>query len=688
MNQPYHYPAGPTSVDPGILEPSAEFRKEVKRVIFSILMFIGSYILLCIGGFALAALSAYGGFLMLTNFPGLWTLIFGIGMAGLGILVVVFLVKFIFKTKKVDRSRMTEITEKDQPALFDFLKELAKETHTQLPKKVYLTPDVNASVFYDSGFWSMFFPIRKNLNIGLGLVNTVNVSEFKAVIAHEFGHFSQKSMKLGSYVYNVNHVIYDMLYDNRDYDETLETFSNISSIFGFFGLLTNGIVSVIKGILQQLYEVINKRYLALSRQMEFHADAVAASVTGSLPLISALNRLQIADQCLQKVLSLYGEWVPDGRKGLNIYTDQVVVMRQFSRDYNIGFDHNLLQISGETFERYNRSRVVVKDQWASHPSTADREAHLRQLNIAAAAVNDSAWTLFHDAEKLQQQMTISFYEGVSFQEGPHLMDAEAFERMFHERIDKYKYNKAYQGFYDDRALSTFDVDRVISEEPVPTELSEVITDSIRDLPNKIRSVETDIQMLENVLVSEGKIKTFDFEGTKHKASEAKRLIPQLKKELAALSENWIRADKAMFRLYYQKAKLAGRGDEAIAAYKKMLSVSGKAEGELKLLNSMIKEASQLFGQVTIGVATAVSNNMTREGSIVKDSIRQMLADAEYVSFYTLEDKTLLESFLKDRREYFFNTGLDGEAINLHMQAFHVYGRIISEHNFRVKKGDT
>jgi len=33
--------------------------------------------------------------------------------------------------------------------------------------------------FYNSSFWSMFLPVRKNLEIGLGLVNSINISEFK-----------------------------------------------------------------------------------------------------------------------------------------------------------------------------------------------------------------------------------------------------------------------------------------------------------------------------------------------------------------------------------------------------------------------------------------------------------------------------------------------------------------------------
>ncbi len=40
----------------------------------------------------------------------------------------------------------------------------------------------------------MFFP-TKDLVVGIGLINAFNISEFKAVVAHEFGHFSQQKHK-------------------------------------------------------------------------------------------------------------------------------------------------------------------------------------------------------------------------------------------------------------------------------------------------------------------------------------------------------------------------------------------------------------------------------------------------------------------------------------------------------------
>src|SRR5690606_38074555 len=161
------------------------------------------------------------------------------------------------------------------------------------PKKIYLSSDVNAFVSYDSSFWSMFFPVRKNLTIGLGLVNSVNLSEFKAVLAHEFGHFSQRSMKLGSYVYNVNRILYNMLYDNTGYANMLQGWSSIHDVFALFTRLTILIARGIQAILSGMYGFLNKKYSGLSLQMEYHADAVAASVSGSESLVTALRRLEL-----------------------------------------------------------------------------------------------------------------------------------------------------------------------------------------------------------------------------------------------------------------------------------------------------------------------------------------------------------------------------------------------------------
>ncbi len=142
-----------------------------------------------------------------------------------------FLFKFLFKQHKTDLSHLTEVTRIEEPAIFQMIEAIVKKLGTGFPKRVYFSASVNASVFYDSGFWSMFLPVRKNLEIGVGLINSVTEQELKAILSHEFGHFSQRSMKVGSYVYQVNKVIFNLLYDNESFDKTAENWSRIHYLY-------------------------------------------------------------------------------------------------------------------------------------------------------------------------------------------------------------------------------------------------------------------------------------------------------------------------------------------------------------------------------------------------------------------------------------------------------------------------
>ena len=188
-----------------------EFIAQTTKATISIVFFTLTYLLILLLAVVLTSLCIYGGIILMVTFPSLIAIVLGIGLGSMGILILIFLLKFIFKSHKIDRSHLYEIKKDKEPEIFNLIEEIVNKVGTSLPKKVYLSTDVNAAVFYDSSFWSMFIPIKKNLQIGLGLVNTVTKTELKAILAHEFGHFSQKTMKVGSFVYNVNRVIFNMI---------------------------------------------------------------------------------------------------------------------------------------------------------------------------------------------------------------------------------------------------------------------------------------------------------------------------------------------------------------------------------------------------------------------------------------------------------------------------------------------
>ena len=254
----------------------------------------------------------YGWITLTAELPMLIKIVFGILGGSFGILVLIFLLKFMFKSHKVDRSHLSEITQIEEPQLFGLINDIVKQVGTEFPKKVYLSNDVNAAVFYDSNFWSMFLPVKKNLQIGLGLVNTVSKEELSAILSHEFGHFSQKTMKVGSYVYNVNQIIYNLLFDNASYEKLVQSWVNVSGFLSVFSIPAIEIIEGFQWLLRLVYNVVNKSYMGLSREMEFHADEIAANITGFEPLKSSLLRMSLADYSFDCVLSFY-----EGRIGSN-----------------------------------------------------------------------------------------------------------------------------------------------------------------------------------------------------------------------------------------------------------------------------------------------------------------------------------------------------------------------------------
>ena len=476
----YHYPTSPAGVDVKLLAPSANFKKQVGRVAGSIVLFFIVYLLLVLAATALAVACFYFGAMLIIHLPRFFTIMIGLGMMALGVSVVFFLVKFIFSVSKNENASRIEIKEIEQPDLFSFIRQLSKETGTPFPKKIFVTSDVNASVSYNSSFWSMFFPVRKNLEIGLGLVNSVNISEFKAVVAHEFGHFSQRSMKLGSFTYNVNQVIYNMLYNNSGYTTFLNSWGSISSYTAIFANITVKIATAIQWVLRKMYGVINKSYFGLSREMEFHADAVSASVSGGNNLISALSRLELASGCYNSALNNAGDWLKEKKVTTNIFSNQLTILQSWAKEFKLPLKQGLPEVSFHFTQSFSQSRINYKNQWASHPTLEERKLHLDKAAVNVDPDDTTAWQVFTKIEMLQQQVTENLYKNAKQGEDLEKCDGTYFEELYTEKRESTFLPTAYKGFYDKRFINTKDwnFDSLINE-PVSRTIDELYNDYMK-----------------------------------------------------------------------------------------------------------------------------------------------------------------------------------------------------------------
>ena len=157
------------------------------------------------------------------------------------------------------------LADTEHPRLFSQLREIAAATEQTMPREVYLVGDVNAWVSSRGGV--MGFGSRRVMGLGLPLLQMLNVSEFRAVLAHEFGHYHGGDTKLGPWIYKTRASI----------GRTIQALAGHSSV------LTKPFLWYGNAFLKITH--------AVSRRQELAADALAARVEGPAALESGLKRI-------------------------------------------------------------------------------------------------------------------------------------------------------------------------------------------------------------------------------------------------------------------------------------------------------------------------------------------------------------------------------------------------------------
>lgn len=664
---------------------SGAFRKMTIRAVFAIILFIFTYLLLFTLAAGLTFASGFAGFVVISAIGlNYFSAAIGIGLVSVGVLILYFLIKFLFKQHKVDRTDLTELTREEQPELFAFIAGIVQEVGTTFPKKIYLSSDVNAAVFYDSSFWSMFFPVRKNLLIGIGLINTVSRLELKAILAHEFGHFSQRSMKLGSYVYNANQVIYNMLYDNESFHRVLQNWANISNVLYLFANISVRIVMGIQWILKKNYQLLNLNYMGLSREMEFHADEVAANVAGSQPLITSLLRIDLSDVSLQNVFDYYNQRVEKCVVTNNLYSQQALVMKVLADNARMPIVDGLPQVTLEHLSKYSKSKLVIKDQWASHPSTKDRVAALNRLNIQKEKeTNTPANSLLQGVETLQQSITARLFTAVTYA-APVVPEAdEQFITAYREAEISQSFPDIFNGYYDRWNPVVCKEEDVPGQTPLTFE--QLFGEENIELINTIRTLEKDKQTLAQLAAGGHDIKTFDYDGVKYKTREAAELEQQLEDILKQLQERAVANDKAVHLYFSQLASSRGEQTTWETLYQTYADADQCYEERIGYYNALGESIE--FMRVTtpyeqiernlIEVAAAEKN--------LKTQIRFMLDTAPFQEAITPEIATNFNKYLDQEWVYFRDKNYIEESLKMLEEVMEQYPFVLSKSYFLAKK---
>lgn len=257
------------------------------------------------------------------------------------------------------------LTPVEQPRLFSVLSGVARATRQQMPSEVYALDDVAAWVASRAGI--MGFGSRRVMGLGLPLLQALTVEQFRAVLAHEFGHYHAGDVVLGPWIHKTGSAIARAMLDLRaDW---------LRRVFEWYGRL------------------FLRAIQAISRRQEFIADQMAATVIGRQALADGLVRMRLAE--VEHLHFMFGElcnvlsagFLPPRTAGFGTFLRSPAVRARLDGELNAN-------LSPEETDEAN--------VYASHPTLRERLAAVGVEATRAGFVDTPAISLLDRVEDLDR----------------------------------------------------------------------------------------------------------------------------------------------------------------------------------------------------------------------------------------------------------------------------------------------
>jgi len=622
------YPPTPTELPAKLTSLTSSYMQKAFVAILAIILFFILYISMVVGFGYLAKYSV----LYEMKEVNKGTILVKVAAVAGSIMLFVFSLKFIFKLKNHKPSNRIKLDANNHSRLRDFIYQICEDTSAPKPKSIYVDPDVNAYVSYTNSWQSLFFPTKKDLTIGLGLVSTLNLSEFKAVMAHEFGHFAQKSMKIGSYIMSANTIIHDMIYSRDRWDEMLDVWRATDLRLSFGAWLITPIIWVIRQLLALFYQFLNVMYSSLSREMEFNADKVAISVSGSDSIISALWKLDSGFTHWNDTLNNAFQASNKGQLVSNLYVHNNLAIEKNQPKLNEKLDQ--LPAHKEGGKRFFAGTTNSKvNMYASHPPNDLRQENAKLPFIPSIDNKQSPWLLFSNPEDLQSRMTTLVYKEYFNVKADKFVDDLVFQQFIQNENRGKGLLEEYQNTFANRFLKIPPREEIKAGGNINV-TSQVIKEELTDLMNPILKIEELMAEANSIANGTSLKNAFVFEGKeygKSKLEEGYNLLLSKRDEVFNTEfKDW---DEKFCKYVYMVAKEKNREED-------LLRLFDQHDAITNLYQSLVAGRQKTYNDLAMvqNNKEATEMDIINLRKIIKDNFKQMnefINELDQSTFYRL-----------------------------------------------------
>jgi Zn-dependent protease with chaperone function len=262
-----------------------------------------------------------------------------------------------------------------QPLLRALLDDVASRVGTRAVDNVYLTPGTDVAVMERGGLARQLRGATERcLVLGVGVLDGFRIGPLKAVLAHEYGHFSNRDTAGGGFALAVRRSLVTMA-------RTLAE-NGAAAWYNPVWLFLNGFYRVFLRVSQgasRLQEVLADRWAAMTYGSKAFEEGLRHVIERSIRFDAAAGRALAEVARRHAVANLYA---PSASS----------------------------QEADPEVEQAIKAALMRKPSpYDSHPSPSERTRWVRALNAKGTAATpadaEPAWSLFADPERLQREMT-------------------------------------------------------------------------------------------------------------------------------------------------------------------------------------------------------------------------------------------------------------------------------------------
>ncbi len=261
------------------------------------------------------------------------------------------------------------------PRLRALLDDVAARVGTRAVDGVYLTPGTDVAVMERGGLSRQLCGATERcLVLGVGVLDGFRIGALKAVLAHEFGHFSNRDTAGGGFALAVRRSLYKMAQGLAE--------SGAAAWYNPVWLFLNAFHRVFMRVSQgasRLQEILADRWAAMTYGSKAFEEGLRHVIERSVRFNAGASRAVAAMAQCHAVANLYAP--PEEPQAPDPEVEQAI-----------------------------KTALTRKPSpYDSHPSPSERTRWVRALNApgTVSSVEDArpAWTLFADPVAIQTEMT-------------------------------------------------------------------------------------------------------------------------------------------------------------------------------------------------------------------------------------------------------------------------------------------